>query len=153
MSITRAEAEVILIRRAGRFMRAAYMDYETQDGSNPDLNDPIGYAARACDLTVTNLTGVQDTDLDGLNINDIDKLLDIAEYRLLLSVLGNYDKFGLKVGPRSEYQSQLAERLEPRVKWLAERMETQYGVGAATLEAGYISRDFADHNETVAEET
>jgi len=147
MTLTRANAEVVLLKRTSNYMDAADMDATTEDGTNVDLNDPIGYAIRICGGTVSSITLVVDDDVATVDGDDVDKLLDVAELRILESFLSQYDKFGLKVGPRSEYQSQLAERLEPKVKRMQKRLDTMYGVGAATVETGVIALDFADHNE------
>ena len=46
MAHTRASIEAILIRRCGRMLAATELDGSTIDGSNADLNDPIGWAIR-----------------------------------------------------------------------------------------------------------
>jgi len=152
MALTRAQVESILVRRCSNYMKAAEMDGETIQGTNADLNDPIGVAIRACDGTTTLPSNVVDADLVAIDVADYDKLFDIAELRILESVLSQYDKFGLKVGPRSEYQSQLVERLEPKLKRMQKRAELMYGWAAPTFEAGAISLDFAEHNEALPSE-
>ena len=147
MTLTRANVEVILVKRTENFLAAADMDSTTVNGTNADLNDPIGYAIRICEGTVSDITDVADADVQTVDEDDVDKLLDVAELRVLETFLSQYDKFGLKVGPRSEYQSQLAERLESKVKRMQKRLDTMYGVGAATIEAGVVGLDFAEHNE------
>lgn len=44
MALTRANVEAILIRRLGGIFEAVGLDGATADGSNEDLNDPIGWA-------------------------------------------------------------------------------------------------------------
>ena len=46
MALTRANTEAILIRRLGGIFEAVGLDGATADGSNEDLNDPIGWALR-----------------------------------------------------------------------------------------------------------
>ena len=74
-------------------------------------------------------------------------LIDIAEYRLLSSMISNFDKYGLKVGPRSGYQSQVREGLTSRLKILAKELEAKYGWNAPSPEVGTLRLDIADHNE------
>jgi len=144
MTITRANVETILTRRAGNLMSALGLAV-TYAGSNADLNDPIGYALRKLGYAVASITAVADADLAGLAVADIDALLDLAEYRLLESVVGNWNLADITVLARSEKLGAL--RPDKRLEQLAAKL-AEYGVGAGTLQTGMISLDFAEHVET-----
>ncbi len=142
---TRAQAETILTRRLGPTMTAAKMDGETADGTNPDLNDPLGWAVRKLEGTVADLVAVADADLDTVSTDDTDNLLDLAELRALNNVLGNLTLVDTSVGPRSQKFGQLREGIGARIERLEKSLATELG---ATLTAGVIEMDFAEH-ETV----
>ena len=146
MVLTRANIEVILVKRCAKTM--AFVDMVvTIEGSNADLNDPIGVGIRECSGTVTDYVSVADADVATVDSSDYDKLIDIAEYRLIASMISNFDKYGLKVGPRSGYQSQVREGLTSRLKILAKELEAKYGWNAPSPEVGTLRLDIADHNE------
>jgi len=147
MALTRANVETILVKRLNKTM--AFVDMATTyNGDNADLADPIGFAIRECGGTTSDYTNPTDDDLTSVDSSDYDKLFDLAEYRLLESIIGNFDKYGLKVGPRSGYQSQVREGLEGKVKRVIDILEAKYGYNAPMPEFGKVVLDIADHNET-----
>jgi hypothetical protein len=143
MAITRANVEVILIRRCGGLLTAAGLDGTTVTGTNVDLNDPIGYGIRFVGGAVTAITLVADADLSGISADDYDALLDAAEVRALESVLGNLDDVNIKVGQLEEDRSDLAERVQKTLERKRTQLERTYGLGVSTLEAGMMTLDFA----------
>ena len=62
-TITRQNAETVLIRRAGKYITAAGFDGESRAGQNEVLNDPIATALLKMGLTVADLSDVQNSDL------------------------------------------------------------------------------------------
>ncbi len=126
-------------------MTASGLDGVTVDGTNDDLNDPIGYALRVCGYSVSDISGVADTDLAGVSSDDYDKFLDVAEHRTLVTILNNYDDVDISIGSRNERFSQIADRLGKRIESMERRLENVYGIGAGSLEAGHIVLDFAEH--------
>ncbi len=150
MALTRANIEVLLIKRCSKVMAFIGLDGTTENGANADLNDPIGVGIRQCSGTVDNFVLVDDEDVGTVNSSDYDKMIDIAEYRLLSSMISNFDKYGLKVGPRSGYQSQVREGIEKRINDLREELEKAYGYMAPSPEVGVLRLDIADHNEDLA---
>ena len=148
MTLTRANIESILVQRCGAYMTAAGM-VVTVAGSNVNLNDPIGYAVRMCDGTVTDYVTVADADVVTVDSTDYDKLLDIAELRLLDSISTNLDDVDLTVGPRSEKLNQLALNLQAIMERKSKRVEKSYGIDAPLVGTGAIVLDFADHNEAL----
>ena len=142
MALTRANVELILIRRAGNLLTAAGLDGTTVDGTNVDLNDPIGYGIRNVGGTVTDVTSVADADLAGISTDDYDALFDYAEYRLLQNIAGNLDSVDIRVGPQEQKLSQLADFLDRRLNRLKAKLEDEYGLGYATIEIGYTDQNF-----------
>lgn len=144
MTITRAQVELILIKRCGLLLIAAGLDGVTINGTNGDLNDPIGTALRACGLSVTDVTSVADGDLASVSDDLFDQLFDIAEHRTLLNIEGNFDQVDITLGPRSESRNQLAAQIRAKIDRLEARISRLYGIGLGTLSAGVIGLDFAE---------
>jgi len=146
VAITRANVEVVLCKRLGPLLTAAGMA-TTCVGSNADLNDPIGWAIRQADYTVASIALVADADLVGVASDDYDQVLDLAEYRMLETIQGNLDDVDVQVGPRREALSQLADQVQQKLERLEARIGRLYGVGLASLEAGYLTMNFAEHDD------
>ncbi len=127
MALTRAQCETELISRCGKLLTAASLDGVTANGSNPDLNSPLGYAVRICGGTVTDPSNVADSDLSTLS-SVFDKLSDLAEYRTLENISGNLDLVDISEGPHRESLGQLAERVEKRLARLQEKLQKTYGL-------------------------
>ena len=87
MALTRANVEAILTKRTSKVMTFVSMDGTTVDGTNADLNDPIGVAIRECGGTTAAPELVTDADVATVVTADLDKLLDIGEYRLIGSII------------------------------------------------------------------
>jgi hypothetical protein len=149
MTITRADIESILVRRASGFMAAAGLAV-TVAGSNADLNDPLGWALRKSGITPVLITAVADADV--AKATDVDQLLDLAELRLLENIYGNLTLVDITLGPRKDALGQIGARLEKRIDVLREKIDKEYGIGASILQGGVITLDFADHNEGVADD-
>lgn len=144
MTITRAQIERVLIKRCGLLMTAANLDGTTFDGTNEDLNDPIGYALRACELTVADISAVDDADCVGVTADLVDKVLDVAELRLLNNIEGNLDQVDVTIGPHSERRGQLATMIRTKINAKEALVGRLYGVGLGTLSAGVIGLDIAE---------
>lgn len=136
MALTRTQFETILVSRCGKLLTAADLDGVTSNGSNPDLNDPLGYAIRQCGGSVADPAQVADSDLSALAASAYDKLFDLAEYRTLENIAGNLDLVDISEGPHRESLGQLAERVEKRLTRLQEKLQKSYGLflKEATLE-------------------
>jgi hypothetical protein len=143
MAITRANAEAVLVGRLGALMEEANLDGTTVDGTNEDLNDPIGVALRAMGYSVTDIAAVADGDLASLGEEEFNEFLDRAELRTLESIEGNFVLVDITAGPRSEKFSQLLLHVRERKVQLTERVQREYG--SFILEGGYISIDLAEH--------
>lgn len=130
MSLTRAQAEGILIRRIGRLVAAASLDGTTVDGTNADLADPLATAVRQLGGTVANRATVTDADL--ASVAREEALLDMAELRALESALGNLDVVDVQVGPEREALGQLGTRLETAIARKRAQIQREHGIGLAS---------------------
>ena len=147
MALTRANAEVILIRRVGALLTAADLDGTTVDGTNVDLNDPFASALRQLGHTVCSAVLLVDADLVSLAAADYNAFFDLAELRTKKNVLGNLTLVDITAGPRSERLGQLAEQLRKDIDALQDAIKADYNIGVGTLEAGIITLDFAEKDE------
>ena len=147
MTITRANVEEVLIRRCGKLMTAADLDGESYYGANKDLNDPIGWALRQMEYAVAALVNVADSDLAAVTDADVDQLLDMAEYRLMDNIEGNFDDVDISANGRSESLSQLMVQVTKRLERLKTKIEAVYGLGLGTIEGGVIALDFIEKDE------
>ena len=139
MSITRAHAEFLTCAGVGPLMVAAGMDGTTVDGTNTDLNGPIGRAVRDLGHSVTTAVLVADADVAQVTDAQTDEFLDRVVLHTLNAVLTNLDDVDLQVGPRSEKLSQLAAQIERRIKRLEASLD------AWMSGSSYISMEFAEH--------
>ena len=139
MALTRAQGEVELVSRCGKLLTAASLDGVTVNGSNPDLNSPLGFAIRQCGGAVADLSNVADSDLNTFAASSYDKLFDLAEYRTLENIAGNLDLVDISEGPHRESLGQLAERVEKRLARLQEKLQKNYGMFLKTATLKVIS--------------
>lgn len=146
MAPTRASVESVLVRRCGRLLTAAGLDGTTISGSNADLADPIGWAARQCGLTVASVTDVADADLAGLADSDTDKLLDLAELRTLETIAADPNVTTRQADGAQVNLSDLFTRLEMRIARKRTQIQRDYGTGLGTLTAGVITLGFQETN-------
>lgn len=145
MTVTRADVEVILVKRIGLLFEAADLNGTTVDGTNVDMNDPIGYALRRLGYAVASAVLVADSDLSGLVDDDLNAFLDLAELRCLETFLGNFDDVNIKLGPRSESFSDLRVQAERRANRLRSSIARQYGLEDVSIDVGALRYDFAEH--------
>jgi len=149
MTVTRANAEALLIKRCGDLLTVASLDGTTVAGTNADLNDPIGFALRQVGGTVTTPTAVADADLATLAAADLDEFLDLAELRTLETVHSHLlDLVDTAAGQRHDEYSQLANGLQLKIDRLGLRIRQVYGWTATTAEAGFYTSAFTEHFET-----
>ena len=146
MAITRAAAEQILVERNGPLMTAAGMTV-TYAGANSSLNDTLGRTLYYLEHSVTNILSISDVDMAQVTNAEINEFLDVAEFYVLETILGNLDDVDINAGPRSEKLSQLVTQVESKLERLSRRLSTLYGFGESLLSARVISLSFADHND------
>lgn len=147
MALTRTDVETILISRCGLWMTAADLDGVTRNGTNADLNDPIATGLRRAGYSVASAAFVTDSDVGAIADDDLDKVLDLAELRLLENVESNYDDVDIAAAERSESLGQIARQIAGRISRLEAKIQRVYGVGQGSLSAGVIGLDFMQHND------
>jgi hypothetical protein len=143
MTITRANAEAMIVKQVGPLLSAAGMAV-TVVGSNASLNYPIGYALIDLDYTVSDITSVVDADVAQVTNAKLVEFVDMAVLHTLEDILGNLDDVDITVGPRTEKFSQLAAQVERKLALQQEKVEKLYGYGGFTLEGGYITKRVTD---------
>lgn len=151
MTITRSQVERMLIRRCGKLLTAADLDGETFNGTNEDLNDPIGCALRQCGYGVSDIASVENVDLAAVTDDRIDQLLDLAELRTLENIEGNYDDVDISATERSESLNQLLKQVQAKIERLREKVKQQYGIGLGELGSGVLTLDFAEIDDESSE--
>ncbi len=128
MAITRAQTETILISRVGGWLTLSTLDGTTVDGTNAALNDAIGFAIRLLGGTTANPALVTDADLLTIDDDDVDQLLDIAEYRALYSAQGALF-IDAKAGPVEAKRAAHGARLAALVAAKGAQLGILYGIG------------------------
>lgn len=92
MSITRKQAETILLQRVSAWLKAINCDmYDLKPtGHNTTLDDPLSFALRQCGIVPADLLEPVDADFAELPDARIDRMLDYAEWRTLNSAFQNF---------------------------------------------------------------
>lgn len=151
MTYTVRQIEVLMLRRTKSIMNEVGMDVEPS-GVNTDLADPINEALTMMGLYADDPTQPDDADMAAVSQSQLLKLLDLAEYRLLINVYQNFDDVDVRIGHRQEEFSQLANRILMRVDRLRTHIREEYGIGLQALQAGVIDLDLdSSGDDTIAE--
>ena len=151
MTVTIAQLETILVKRAGDLLTQAGLDGTTHDGTNADLADPVAFAVRTMGGTTTDPTNPADADLVALGVTDdtLDELLALAELRILETCHSALiDLVDVTIGPRREALGAIAARLEAKITKMETRIAKLYGYGLGTLETGVLPLDFVQEFDT-----
>jgi hypothetical protein len=151
-TLTRADTESILIARVGGLMTACGLDGTTVDGTNTDLNDPIRYGITQADGSVDDFTLVDDDDIATVATDDYDKMLDLAEYRILQNCLTNLALTDIEVGPRKVWYDQLSKRLEKSISNKKTFIDDLYDFAVPELATFVLDLNFAEHDEDNVDE-
>lgn len=148
MSLTRANIEAVLIKRCGHLLTVAGLDGATAGGTNADLGDPIAFALRQIGCSVATPASPTDAEVASASTGDTDQLLDLAEIRVLETILQHLlDLVDTEAGARVDNYSQLAAGIQARLQRAQDQAKAIYGWTATTLEAGYAYLDFAAHGD------
>jgi hypothetical protein len=152
MAYTLENFQVLLVRRTSAIMAEVSMDTDTTSTANTDLADPLSFALRQIGIIPTDITAPADADFLTVTDDQIDELLDLAEYRLLTNIFQNFDDVDVRIGHRQEEFSQLANRVGQRIDRMRTHIRDVYGYGRDELEAGVIDLDFdTSGDDTIAE--
>lgn len=136
---TRADIEQEIVSRAEAWLTAASMAV-TFAGANADLNSPIAWAVRAAGGAVSAPSLVTSTDVQTVTSANYDKLLDLAEYRTLISIYQNYKKVDGKAGPVEGKADQLAQRMQKAIADKRAQLFADYGIGGAAAFSVTLTR-------------
>jgi hypothetical protein len=142
MTITRANAESVLIRRIGAWLTFVGLDGTTITGANLDLNDPITFALLQSSYSVADITAVSNTDLSAVVSTDYSKIIDIAEFRALETVLQTFTESDVKGLSFSTNDDQFGKRVQDRIDKKVAALLALYGFGivSAAPYAGGLSK-------------
>ena len=135
MPLTVAAIEAELLILVGPYLRRVGLDGTTADGTNVALRGPIRRAVLTLGLTTAGPVAVVDADVAAVAGFALEKLLDVAELKALEMCWGNWPEVDQSAEGTSQSLSQLADRLERRIKSLMERTVKPYGPAA---ESGLI---------------
>ncbi len=138
MALTRQNAEAILFRRLGPAMSRADMDI-TREGQNPYLGDIFTWSLLEMGYNApSDLVDPSDTDLDQVEGTNLSQFLDLSEWRLCMTIIGNLDDTDEKLGPSGQWLSQFAKQMQRHLKDLESRLMANYGWGSSTLDVGTL---------------
>lgn len=146
MSLTRANVEQVLTKRAGGLMERLGLDGSTSSGQNADLNDCLGWSLRQMSLTVDDSALVDDEDVARVAADDYNEFFDLAEYRLLQTM--NIHAAGLIV-PSKDMQGHafLVSAIERVLKAKLVQVQQDYGYGIGRLSGGVVDLVFMEQHE------
>jgi hypothetical protein len=128
MSLTRAAIEQVLVLRAKKRMAFVGMDITTS-GSNPDLVEPISTALMLIGIMPANIAAPSSSEIASVASENMTKLFDLAEARLLENIFGNADKVTLTAASGTEQFGQFTQDLEKAIARKQAFNQRQYGVG------------------------
>ncbi len=127
MPLTVSDIERELLTRVGPYLVRVGLDGTTAGGANASLRSPIRGAAWAIGLVPADPIAVADADVADVVGFGLEKLLDVAELKALELCWGNWPEVDQQAGDESQDLSQLADRLERRIKFLTERVSKPCG--------------------------
>lgn len=108
MALTVDDCNLILQRRC-----ANYLDVAGLSAANGDFVDPIRWALSLLGVEAAGAVSVADADLTTVTGRKVDALLDLAEARLLQTVLTNLTRVDTRAGMVQQDFSDLAAMLRP----------------------------------------
>lgn len=127
-----------LISRLRQPLETAGMDYATTTTPNPDLADALYYALKQSGYEPSTAFEVADADLDQISTDDYTKVMDLAELRLITTVVDNINQTDERLGPHGKWGSQYPLRLQRRSEKLQAKVTTVYGIDLGSLEVDVL---------------
>jgi len=138
MTLTISNVETIIESRLGGLLDAAGIT---------DCTPAISWAVREAGGSTASYLTATDAEVNGISNKDM--LLDLAEYRCVLDIIGNLAVVDITTGPRKEALGQLNDVALKFKENLEAKLKSLYGYGAATLEAAMITDlSFVQHLTT-----
>jgi len=133
--ITVVQVRQILSRRCGPWIALA------------DVADCLTRAAIFCGIQPKALGSITDVDLSGLTLDQLPKLLDVAEYHVAESASNNCEEVELRRVGIDEDPTKLFTKLERAAARKLCYLKETYNYGVAPLTGGTINLDFqAQHD-------
>jgi hypothetical protein len=138
---TRAQVESILIDRTGGYLALADIAAAPRSDASPRayLGDPIAWALRGIGLPLADPSSPSDLEVAAVPDGSFDEVLDRAELRVLLNVVGNWTAVTEQAGTDRQEWSKLLDQLWKRVQTLREDYPSSV---AGALVGGTIGLDF-----------
>ena len=149
MAMTRAEAEVELIERCGKWLAAAGLDGTTVDGTNASLTGPMGVALRHLGFSPASLTVVTTSDLSAIDNSNIEEFFDVASLRAMENALNNWIEPDQVAGQDNRQDlGKLRTDLRLQIKDDRARLADLYNYGVASgISAGTLTYGFQTREE------
>jgi hypothetical protein len=116
----RSDVEAVIVRRIGQWMAAAGLDSETIDGTNADLADPIDSTLRQLEAG------------DASDVTTIDLMLDLVEYRALVTTYRNYTKVDVDSPLGGAKLDELRQAMNRAIADKKSELRQRYGVVVGT---------------------
>jgi len=150
MALTRAQVEQVLVRRTGKFLAALGLSTDS-DGANDDLTDPIAIALVQTGYSVSSIVDPTASEIAAVTSGDTLQFLDLAELRLLETLLSSNTLVDITVGPHSERLGQLQTALAALIKAKREAISVAYATADTSWGAvELIAPNFAGSTEYTA---
>lgn len=151
MSITRAQAEAMIVGRVASWLAKAKLSTAV-DGTNPDMNDPMRRALAALGLGVSDPAAVADADFAALTDEDLDEFLDRAELAAMKRVRGNFTKTSVMVtGAVQTYTSDLLRQLAAIIPQMEADIQRDWGSAFGSLSVHMLDNATAETLDGPAE--
>lgn len=137
MTLTLVDVEKSLVSRTKRALEAAGFAITT-DGSNADLKDAIVFALLTLGIQVDDISIPDNDDLARVDSSKYLDVLDLAEYRIMSTLLVNITQTDERLGPHGVWRGQYPTRLLKRFEQLSKSINMKYGVELSELEMGIL---------------
>lgn len=143
MPVTEAQIETELIARDGSLLTNAGLDGTTVNGTNAAILPAVAWALRQMGYPTTTFNVVTPTDLARVPDSQLDELIDLAEYRVLLNIQGRLSTTRISLGPLTEEFSGVGDLVKLKLGNLLLQLRALYGFGLGTIGVGVIDWNIA----------
>lgn len=123
-----------LISRLRQAIEMAGMDYQIIDDPNESLAEPLYWGLKQSGYDPSTAFEVSEADFTSVDTADYTQVLDLAEFRLLTTILNNITATDERLGPHGKWGSQYPTRLQRRQERLEKKIAETYGIDLGTIE-------------------
>jgi hypothetical protein len=134
---TLASVQTVLANRLYDPLQTVEMAVHS-DGVNQDMQDSIAWALHILEIAPADPLIVTDVDLALVPNESVYDFVDLAEFRLLKTIVQRMTQTDERLGPHGKWAGQYPTRLNARLTAMQEQFDKKYGVNVATLEFGVI---------------